>query len=97
MQPRFFAHRKLHAMADRKGYPGAREFAIIQNLLAWRIPAFEDSCPLPLRTASNSPKRRRPPRRRHGRGDRNSSPDASGGTEKTAGVPDFPDASESGL
>ena len=97
MQPRFFAHRKLHAMADRKGYPGAREFAIIQNLLAWRIPAFEDSCPLPVRTASNSPKRRRPPRRRHGRGDRNSSPDASGGTEKTADVPDFPDASESGL
>ena len=59
MQLRFKSHRKLHSLADRKGYPGAREFALIQNILTWHIPDFEDSCPLPVRTAGASKKRRR--------------------------------------
>lgn len=67
MQPRFLTHRRLHSFADRKGYPGAREFAIIQNIAAWHIPGFEDSCPLPVRS-SDAPKKRRRGGRRGGRG-----------------------------
>ena len=67
MQPRFLTHRRLHSFADRKGYPGAREFAIIQNIAAWHIPGFEESCPLPVRS-SGAPKKRRRGGRRRGRG-----------------------------
>ena len=59
MQIRFKTHRRLHSFADRKGYPGAREFAIIQNLVAWHIPDFEDACPLPARSSGTQKKRRR--------------------------------------
>lgn len=62
MQLRFKTHRRLHSCADRKGYPGAREFAIIQNIIAWHIPDFEDSCPLPPRIPGA------PKKRRHGHG-----------------------------
>ena len=85
MQPRFFFHRKLHAIADRKGYPGAREFALIQNLVAWHIPGFEESCPLPVRTSSG-PKRRRQRRRRGGRGEEPGGADASAPTESSPGT-----------
>ena len=67
MQIRFKTHRRLHSFADRKGYPGAREFAIIQNIVAWHIPDFEDSCPLPVRS-SGAPKKRRHGRRGGRRG-----------------------------
>ena len=67
MQIRFKTHRRLHSFADRKGYPGAREFAIIQNMIAWHIPDFEDSCPLPARS-SGAPKKRRHGRRGGRRG-----------------------------
>ena len=59
MQIRFKTHRRLHSFADRKGYPGSREFAIIQNIVAWHIPDFEDSCPLPARSAGAPNKKRR--------------------------------------
>ena len=68
MQPRFMLHRRLHSFADRKGYPGAREFAIIQNIAAWHIPDFEDSCPLPVRSSGVAKKRRRGGRRGRNRG-----------------------------
>ena len=78
MQPRFQMHRRLHSFADRKGYPGAREFAIIQNLVAWHIPDFEDSCPLPVRSSGAPKKRRRHRGGRSGRGNHESpSPDAA--------------------
>jgi len=66
MQPRFRTFRRLHSFADRKGYPGAREFAIIQNLAVWHVPNFEDSCPLPVR-ASGVPKKKRHRGHRGGR------------------------------
>ena len=59
MQLRFKSHRKLHTLADRKGYPGAREFALIQNIISWHLPDFEDSCPLPVRSPGAPKKRRR--------------------------------------
>jgi len=67
MQPRFKYHRRLHSFADRKGYPGSREFAIIQNIAAWHIPDFEDACPLPVRS-SGAPKKHRRGRRGGRRG-----------------------------
>jgi len=73
MQPRFMFHRRLHSFADRKGYPGAREFAIIQNIAAWHIPDFEDGCPLPVRS-SGAPKKRRRGGRRGGRRGENGNP-----------------------
>ena len=68
MQPRFQQHRRLHSFADRKGYPGSREFALIQNIAAWHIPGFEDSCPLPVRSSGDPKKRRRRGRRGRNRG-----------------------------
>ena len=78
MQIRFKTHRRLHSFADRKGYPGAREFALIQNIAAWHIPDFEDSCPLPVRSAAAPKKRRRGHRggRRGGNGTPNPVHDA---------------------
>ena len=78
MQIRFKTHRRLHSFADRKGYPGAREFALIQNIVAWHIPDFEDSCPLPVRSSGAPKKRRRGHRggRRGGNGNANPAQDA---------------------
>ena len=83
MQLRFKTHRRLHSCADRKGYPGAREFAIIQNIVAWHIPDFEDSCPLPVRS-SGAPKKRRRGHRGGRRGGNASNPDAAAQTVHAA-------------
>ena len=71
MQPRFLMHRRLHSFADRKGYPGAREFALIQNIAVWHIPGFEESCPLPARSSGAPKKRRRGHRGGHRGGNDN--------------------------
>jgi poly(A) polymerase len=90
MQLRFRTHRRLHSCADRKGYPGAREFAIIQNLITWHIPDFEDSCPLPVR-ASGAPNRKR--RRGHRGGRRGGN--GSGNTDQAQTVHTASQAAES--
>lgn len=77
LQPRFKTFRRLHSFADRKGYPGAREFAIIQNIAVWHIPSFEDSCPLPVRSPGSQKKRRRRRGGRGGRGGNNQEQSAS--------------------
>ena len=76
--PLVLTHRTMHSCADRKGYPGAREFAIIQNIAAWHIPDFEDSCPLPVRS-SGAPKKRRRGHRGGRRGGNNSADLAQAG------------------
>lgn len=64
LQPRLKEGERLQELPGRNGYSAARELAVIQNLIVWRIPDFEETRPPSCRAIVVGKRRRRRSRRR---------------------------------